>query len=218
MNLIEGRPQFFVSGVAQAPGLNPTTILPGQALSNFYSQFASPNKIDNLQIFLDGAGIADPTPTTDLANAAIYAARGKYGNAAVSAVSATPYLGDLVAKGGKYATLGLLAFVKGSNSVNKVITFTEKQLQKKFKHAADFGIQGNYNKKNAQLFKNAIAQHINNANVKTISGTYRGNPVNFFVDPSTGLNVLTTDTGKFISGWKLSSEQLNDVLTKGFLW
>lgn len=39
-------------------------------------------------------------------------------------------------------------------------SFSNNQLQKKFKHAKVFSIEGNFNKKNLELFKNEIAQYL----------------------------------------------------------
>jgi len=97
---------------------------------------------------------------------------------------------------------------------------TAKQLQKKFKHAIDFGITGNYNTANAAKYSAAINQHINASGTQVIQGVYRNanNPVTFYLNPTSGLNVLTTRSGQFISGAKLNSNQIKDILTKGFLW
>lgn len=92
-----------------------------------------------------------------------------------------------------------------------------KQLQRKFKHTSDFGISGSYNSANARNFNRAIQQHVNSAATKQIQGTYRGNPVTFHVNPNTGLMVVQRSNGGFVSGWKLSGDQLKNVLTRGKL-
>ncbi|MDP3462798.1 MAG: RHS repeat-associated core domain-containing protein, partial [Bacteroidales bacterium] len=58
--------------------------------------------LDNLQTGLDVAGIADPTGLVDLGNALIYAGRGQWGNAGISALAIIPYIGDV----GKAGRLG----------------------------------------------------------------------------------------------------------------
>jgi hypothetical protein len=90
-------------------------------------------------------------------------------------------------------------------------------LQKKFKHAGDFGVPGNYSKANAKKFNSAINQHLNAPNVKPTPGTYRGDQVIHHLDPDTGLNVITDQTGNFVSGWRLGNEQLQNVLQHGGL-
>ncbi|WP_106538141.1 colicin D domain-containing protein [Haloactinopolyspora alba] len=84
------------------------------------------------------------------------------------------------------------------------------------KHAPDFGVTGNYSKANAARFSEAIHQHINASGTRSISGTHRGNSATHHVDPSTGLNVVARN-GEFVSGWRLSPDQLSNVLKHGGL-
>lgn len=105
-------------------------------------------------------------------------------------------------------------FTKNSS---KILNFSTKQLQAKFKHAADFGIRDKWNKAAVSKFSSAINQHINSSSVKTLKGTYRGNPVLHHLDPKTGLNVISKPNGTFISGWKLNSKQLENVIKHGGL-
>jgi hypothetical protein len=97
------------------------------------------------------------------------------------------------------------------------IKITDKQLQKKFKHAVDFGITGNPNRENLDKFKDAILNHCGSPNVKVISGTYRGDPVTHYCNENTGVNVISNGDGDFVSGWKLSPRQLEHVLDHGGL-
>lgn len=100
---------------------------------------------------------------------------------------------------------------------SQILRTSTQQLQSKFKHAADFGIQGNYNAANGTAFRSAINQHINSPGVQVMQGTYRGNPVTHYVNPQTGLNAMSNSAGEFLSGWKLSPQQLQHVLTSGKL-
>ena len=100
---------------------------------------------------------------------------------------------------------------------SKIVNTNARQLQKKYKHAKDFGVTGNYNKANATKFNSAINKHINSSGVKTIKGTYRGSPVTHYVNPKTGLNVMTTPKGAFVSGYKLNAAQLRNVTQRGSL-
>jgi hypothetical protein len=113
------------------------------------------------------------------------------------------------ARGGK--------LVSGLPSASRTVRFTTKQLQKKFDHAPAFGVIGNQNAANLARFQSAIEAHVNNPAIRAIQGTYRTQPVNHFVDPHSGLNVMTTRAGDFISGWKLNSAQLTNVLSRGSL-
>jgi hypothetical protein len=99
---------------------------------------------------------------------------------------------------------------------SRVLLNTAKQLQAKFKHAIDFGVKGNYSKATAAQFSSALNQHINAARV--IQGTYKGQAVIHYLNPTTGVNVISKTTGEFISGWKLGAGQLQGVLKNGTLW
>ena len=101
--------------------------------------------------------------------------------------------------------------------VSRQIRFTAQQLQAKFNHAADFGVIGNYSLANAARFQSAIEQHVANPATSVIQGTYRGQSVAHFLDPATGLNVIRSPSGQFISGWKLNPVQMMNVLTRGSL-
>lgn len=92
-----------------------------------------------------------------------------------------------------------------------------KQLQSKYKHAGDFGVNGNYNPANAAKFKTAIEEHVASSANSVIKGTYHGQPVTHYVNPQTRLNVIKGANGEFISGWKLSPSQLGHVLKSGKL-
>jgi len=98
-----------------------------------------------------------------------------------------------------------------------IINFGAQQLQKKFKHAGDFGVKGNYNPANAERYQKAIEDHIANPATKVIDGTYHGQSVTHYVNSNTGLNVMKDTAGNYLSGWKLSPAQLSHVLTTGKL-
>jgi len=110
--------------------------------------------------------------------------------------------------------------VVAAKTSSNILLNTSKQLQAKFKHAADFGVVGNYSKANAAKFSSALNQHINAPGTQIIQGAYRNanNPVTFYLNPQTGLNVIASPSGQFISGAALSPAQIQGILTKGFLW
>ena len=64
----------------------------------------------------------------------------------------------------------------------------------------------------------AINSHINSPSVQIIKGTYRGQDVIHYLDPKTGLNVVSDPAGNFIDGWKLGTDQLKSVTTSGRLY
>lgn len=99
----------------------------------------------------------------------------------------------------------------------RVVNISDKQLQKKFKHAKDFGVEGNYSKANADKFKKSIEDHVANPNTKVVNGTYKGQPATIYTDPNSGLAVITKPNGDFVSGWKLSPDQLGHVMSHGNL-
>jgi RHS repeat-associated protein len=97
------------------------------------------------------------------------------------------------------------------------LAYTRGQLQHGFKHAGDFGILGNASNKTMAEFSSAIQNHLAAPGTQAIQGTYRGQAVTHFLDPSTGLNVIRDSSGNFLSGWKLSPKQLEYVTTTGKL-
>ncbi|MFE4203840.1 colicin D domain-containing protein [Aneurinibacillus aneurinilyticus] len=88
------------------------------------------------------------------------------------------------------------------------ISYSNTQLQKKFKHASDFGVQGNYNTNNATKFKNVLNSHIKSADniyQSKISGT--GDVFVYIKDKN--LAVFVDKNGNFVSGWRLNQQQLD---------
>lgn len=93
-----------------------------------------------------------------------------------------------------------------------------RQLQAKFKHANDFGIEGSYNPVRAEAFADVLHAHVASESTRVIHGTFRGrHSVVLNVDPHTGLALFTDEDGDFLSGWRLSGSQLNHVLRRGTL-
>ncbi|WP_141733950.1 FG-GAP-like repeat-containing protein [Oligoflexus tunisiensis] len=113
--------------------------------------------------------------------------------------------------------IGTVRNVVAAGESSKVLINSTRQLQAKFKHASDFDVLGNYSKANSSKFSAALNQHINSEGVTIIQGTYRGNPVVHYLNPSTQLNVITDPAGKFISGWRLNPAQAQNVLNHGGL-
>ena len=99
-------------------------------------------------------------------------------------------------------------------------SFTRKQLDKKFKHASDFGIADT--KKNSVTltqYRDAIEAHLKDRDTVK-KGTYRrekGSKV-FFNTKTNNVVVLDKD-GDFISGWNLISDspQYNSYIKTGVL-
>ena len=95
------------------------------------------------------------------------------------------------------------------------IHFDAKKLQHEYKHAADYGITGNWNRTNATAFEQAIRNQVQTVN-KPIWGTYRGTiSVLHFYDPKTGIDAMFDLNGNFIASWKLSQAQIEYLLSSG---
>ena len=119
--------------------------------------------------------------------------------------------------GGKAAAATTKVACETTKDTSKILINSGRQLQAKFKHAVDFGVTGNYSKSNAVNFCSAINQHINQAGIHVINGTYRKNAVIHHLNPHTGLNVISSPSGEFISGWTLNPQQMQNVLKHGGL-
>jgi hypothetical protein len=100
--------------------------------------------------------------------------------------------------------------------IGKSCRLCNKQLQKKFKHAIDFGINGNYSATNGRYFRKAVFKHLINENTVMISGIYRGENATHFYNENTKINVVCRQN-LFLSGWMLSVEQINNLTIKGKL-
>jgi len=91
------------------------------------------------------------------------------------------------------------------------------QVQRKYKHAEAFGLPTNWNPAHGARFEQALRAHVNDPATLRIVGTYRGQPVIHYLDPRTGLNVLTDRHGSFISAWRVSDPQFMNLWHRGSL-
>jgi hypothetical protein len=104
-----------------------------------------------------------------------------------------------------------------NGEIDRAISISSMKLQKKWKHAIDFEVHGNFNKANAEIFRKVIDEHVKKLTSVPIAVTYRGQDVIHYLDPKTALNVIKDLDGNFISGWRLSPAQLQHVLNSGKL-
>ncbi|MFH1932544.1 MAG: RHS repeat-associated core domain-containing protein, partial [Pseudomonadota bacterium] len=81
--------------------------------------------LDGAQMALDAVGVADPTGVCDAVNAFIYAIRGQWGYAAVSAAAVIPYVGD-TGKAGKYGAKAAKAAKKSKAVAEGIYEATSK--------------------------------------------------------------------------------------------
>jgi RHS repeat-associated protein len=177
---------------------------------HFYQESA----MEKLQMTLDGVGMTEIpvlSQLSELISAGISFSNGDISGGFIGLGSMIP-VGGKVFEGMKIARRAEKILERSSILLN-----TSKQLQAKFKHASDFGVSGNYNKINSSNFSSAINQHINSTNVQTILGSYRGQPVTHYLNATTGLNVIASPSGNFISGWLLNPAQLQNVIKHGGL-
>jgi pyocin large subunit-like protein len=92
---------------------------------------------------------------------------------------------------------------------------TSVKLQHEWKHASDFGIEGNWNKANGDLYEKTIQNHINTA-PEVYKSTYRQHQdVYVYLNKETGVGAYTDLSGNYIGGWKFSPEQIKYHTTNG---
>ena len=92
-----------------------------------------------------------------------------------------------------------------------------RQLQAKFKHAKDFGIEGNFSSSNAKRYSDAIKRHISSSETEVVKGVYRGNESLIFIDRQTRLGVITKPDGSFVSGWRLTEDKITHLFKGGVI-
>ena len=101
-----------------------------------------------------------------------------------------------------------------TNFIQKPINLHSKP-QKKCEIVGNFVTLRNYDKKNIQLFKQKILDHINDPNTIAIAGKYHEDIAIHFYNPKTNLNVMKNTNGEFWSAWKLSGRQHHFLKSTG---
>lgn len=91
------------------------------------------------------------------------------------------------------------------------------QIESKYKHAADFGVSDPRGRTGFDNFDQAVKQVVNDPATLHIQGSFRGQPAILNYNPDSGLCVIQSPDGKFISGWKLDPEQAANVTRRGTL-
>ena len=98
------------------------------------------------------------------------------------------------------------------------LSITRAQIEKKFeKHAADFGVTEPRGKAGFEAFERAVREQVGDPATLHINGTYRGNSAVLNYNPNTGLAVIQSPSGQFISAWRLGDDQVSSVLERGML-
>ncbi len=100
----------------------------------------------------------------------------------------------------------------GTSNPSEGIIWPDRQIQRKYdKHAADFGIAGRCTPQKATEFKQALKDFVDQPDTLKIQGTYRGQPITLYTDPSYGRVVLVSPGGEFVSGWTLNTDQSSNL-------
>lgn len=99
----------------------------------------------------------------------------------------------------------------------KPLQTTRDQLEKKFKHARDFGVETPRGKQGFDDFDKALKDFTNDPQTVTKGGTYRGDPVIIRYNADSRLVVLQKPDGSFVSGWKMDPRALEYVEKYGRL-
>jgi peptidoglycan hydrolase-like protein with peptidoglycan-binding domain len=120
-------------------------------------------------------------------------------------------------RSGRIISVSRKIFEEGKDKWDRRIQLEREQLQKKFKHAEEFGIFGNPNNKKLEEFKKALQNHINSKETEVIKGTYHKEKVIHYFNPRTQINVMRDANGKFKSAWKLSEKQIKYLTQDGKL-
>lgn len=92
--------------------------------------------------------------------------------------------------------------------------YTTSKLQHEYKHASDFGIEGNWNGNNAKAYQEAIQKHINTAS-DVYKSKYRGQEVYVYWNKENSVGAYVDLNGNYIGGWKFNDNQINYHLTNG---
>lgn len=91
------------------------------------------------------------------------------------------------------------------------------QMERKYYHAKDFGVTDSRWRAGFDASDRAVKHVLNDPATMHIQGTYRGQPAIIDYNPKSGLCVIQTPDGRFISGWRLNYEQAAYVLNEGKL-
>lgn len=91
------------------------------------------------------------------------------------------------------------------------------QVEKKFKHAADFGVTGSRGREGFDAFRRALAEFVADPRTIRIWGSYRGERVVLSFNRRSRLVVVQKADGRFVTGWRMTASQLRHVSAKGAL-
>jgi phosphohistidine phosphatase SixA/predicted heme/steroid binding protein len=92
------------------------------------------------------------------------------------------------------------------------ITCPARQLEDKFKHASVFGVDLPRGRAGFDAFGKALEAFVQSPTTIRVSRPFRGQPAILNYDMNSMLMVVQTPSGEFVTGWKMSLEQLRNVL------
>lgn len=96
--------------------------------------------------------------------------------------------------------------------------YPKQQLQKKFKHAKDFGVDSSWSNDAAGEYEQALRRFAEDpGNEVNTAGEYRGQPAILIYNRSSSLCEVLYPDGTFWSAWKLRPGQLKNVIERGSL-
>ena len=107
---------------------------------------------------------------------------------------------------------------KGSAGGRRRCVVSDRQAQRKFKHAPSFGVPGAYSPARAEQFRMAILRFVNDPATIATRGTYNrgpgagGFPVDFYHDPGSRLVVVVNLSGESVTGFRMSAQQYSAFL------
>jgi hypothetical protein len=102
-------------------------------------------------------------------------------------------------------------------AVGKPFTAKRTQIEEKFKHAFDFGVSEPRGRAGFEAFENAVKHHIEDPSTLHILGAYRGDAAILNYNTTSGLVVVQSLNGEFISGWRVTETQARYILEHGKL-
>ncbi len=112
--------------------------------------------------------------------------------------------------------LGAIGRISGAGSFPDLIA-PRLALERKFKHARDFGVTARRGREGFEEFEGALRSFLNKPMVTRIHGVYRGQEVILSYERESMLVVVQTPAGEFISGWRMTPVQFQYVTQRGVL-
>jgi len=104
----------------------------------------------------------------------------------------------------------------------ELLHFPFKQVKKKMKHAHYFGFSTNLNTPNVSAYLKHLEDFVSNKTGKKYLArvNYKGQHTDAIVvlEESTRLMVVTKGSGEFITAYKMSVEQVTQLLNDKFIW